>query len=143
MLEKVLRNLRNYFVVEGGVHEDHFVISSGTITLDFLQTGQYFWIHGSVFNDGIYQYPATGLHDEEFTGEIWAMAVPPAVIALAGKIATWETKYGDSANSPYSSESFGGYSYSKASGGSNSNSANKPFTWESAFKTELDEWRKI
>ena len=64
MLEKILRNLRNFFVVKDGVHEGTYAIESGTFSVDFLQHGQYFKIHGSVFNDGVYQYPVDNLRDE-------------------------------------------------------------------------------
>ena len=133
--------MRNFFVVKDGVHEGTYVIESGTFSVDFLQHGQYFKIHGSVFNDGVYQYPADNLRDETFTGEIWAMAVPSAVIALAERIQDWQNKYGDAVETPYNSESFGGYSYTKSM--SNVDSASKSVGWESVFKTELNEWRKI
>ena len=98
-----------------------------------LQNGQYFRVVGSVFNDGVYQYPATGLVDESFDGAIWTMAVPPAVIALSEEIDAWRAKYEDidSPNmSPYNSESFGGYSYSKSGGGSSTDGSG---TWQKAL----------
>jgi len=107
-----------------------------------LQDGQYFRIVGSVFNDGVYQYPATGLTDETFDGAIWAMAIPSEVIALASDIEAWKEKYqsiDSPAMSPYNSESFGGYSYSKSSGGSDDLSG----TWQGAFADRLNHWRKI
>ena len=45
------------------------------------------------------------------------------------------------AMSPYMSESFGGYSYSK--GASNTASGGSVVTWQDAFKTRLAPWRKI
>lgn len=87
------------------------------------------------------------LNDEVFTGAVWAMAVPPSVIALAEDIQAWQAKNGtvDSvAMSPFTSESFGGYSYSK-SGGSTTNggSASGANTWQGAFANRLNMWRKI
>ena len=114
MLEQVLMNIRNWFTVEGGIHSGTFSIKDGGITLPFLADGQYFRIIGSVFNDGLHQYPATDLVDEEFSGVIWALAIPPAVVDLADEIQKWQEKNGEVASSPFSSESFGGYSYSKA-----------------------------
>lgn len=139
-LTELCRELNNYFVndIKFGV----FAIENGTITLDSLQSNQYFRIVGSTFNDGVYQYPATELIDETFDGAIWAMAVPSAVIALCEGISDWETKYAGVVNSPYSSESFGGYSYTKASG----NSGNNPQSgvgWQSQFAGQLSKWRKI
>ena len=139
MLEQVLREIRNWFVVDGGIHSDTFTIEDGGITLPFLANGQYFRIIGSVFNDGLHQYPATGLVDEEFSGAIWALAIPPAVIELADEISKWQTKNGEASTSPYQSESFGGYSYSKATDAETGGAV----TWQSAFKRQLGVWRKI
>lgn len=140
MLEQVLDFIHNYFVRERMVRE--FVISNGSIDLN-LQTGQYFKIVGSVFNDGVHRYPANTLTDETFTGEIWAMAVPPSVVALAGEITEWVAKYGEAANSPFSSESFGGYSYSKGSGTNKDGSSGNPSDWRKVFGSRLNHWRKI
>ena len=65
MLTAICAELRNWFVVPNGVHIQAYTISGGSIApLDFLQEGQYFRIIGSVFNDGVYQYPAADLTDE-------------------------------------------------------------------------------
>lgn len=140
MLEQILMEIKNFFIRE--VYVGNFSIESGSISVDFLQNGQYFKIHGSVFNDGVYQYPVDSLTDEEFTGEVWAMAVPPAVIALSEEISDWNTKNADALNSPYLSESFGGYSYSKASS-TGSGGSSVPATWKEAFATRLNAWRKV
>ena len=139
MLEQVLMNIRNWFTVEGGIHSGTFSIKDGGITLPFLVDGQYFRICGSVFNDGLHQYPATDLIDEEFSGVIWALAIPPAVVDLADEIQKWQEKNGEVASSPFSSESFGGYSYSKATDAETGGAV----TWQSAFKRQLSAWRKI
>lgn len=141
MLGQILDHLHNYFVVKGGVHTGTFTVADGSIDLDFLQPGQYFKIVGSVFNDGTHQYPATDLTAETFSGEIWAMAVPPAVIALAAEIGEWVGKYGDTMNSPFSSESFGGYSYSKAQGYAGAGGGMLS-SWQSVFANRLNMWRK-
>ena len=139
MLEQVLMNIRNWFTVEGGIHSGTFSIKDGGITLPFLVDGQYFRIIGSVFNDGLHQYPATDLVDEEFSGVIWALAIPPAVVDLADEIQKWQEKNGAVASSPFNSESFGGYSYSKATDAETGGAV----TWQSAFKRQLSAWRKI
>lgn len=105
-----------------------------------LADGQYFRIIKSVFNDGVHQYPVADLSDEQFDGAVWFMAIPPAVLSLNSKIDEWQTKYGDTSFSPYISESFGGYSYSKGSNSAGSGNAN---TWQNAFKSELNKWRKL
>lgn len=142
MLEQILDFIHNYFVKE--VYRGKFKISSNTLNVDFLQEGQYYKIVGSVFNDGVHTYSSDSLIDEEFTGEVWAMSVPPAVIALADEIEDWLKKYGDVMNSPFQSESFGGYSYSKGSAGSsnNSDSANAA-DWRKMFGSRLNAYRKI
>ena len=139
MLEQVLMNIRNWFTVDGGIHSGTFTIKDGGITLPFLADGQYFRICGSVFNDGLHQYPATDLADEEFSGTIWELAIPPAVVDLADEIGAWQEKNGEASASPYQSESFGGYSYSKATDAETGGAV----TWKSAFKQQLSAWRKI
>lgn len=139
MLEQVLMNIRRWFPVEGGIHSGTFTIKDGGITLPFLLTNQYFRIVGSVFNDGLHQYPAVDLTDETFTGSVWALAVPKAVIDLADEIQKWQEKNGEASISPYQSESFGGYSYSKATDAETGGAV----TWQSAFKKQLSAWRKI
>lgn len=138
MLEQVLRHLNNWFLVD--IHEGTFTVENGSIALPFLQNGQYFRVCGSVFNDGLHQYPATDLTDETFTGTVWALAVPKAVVSLAEDIAAWQEKNGEAVASPYQSESFGGYSYTKRSAGSDSGTLNG---WQDAFRGRLNDWRKL
>ena len=136
MLDEILAEIRNYFAVK--VHSGDFEVIGGKLSpLDFLQNGQYFRIGGSVMNDGVYRYPYSGLTDETFSGEIWALAVPPTLIALAADIEEYEKKAKETV-SPYSSESFGGYSYTKAT-----DSNGSPLSWEKVFAKRLNKWRKI
>ena len=137
MLETVLQHLNNWFLVPDGVHAGEFTVQDGQLTLSFLQTGQYFRVVGSVFNDGLHQYPAADLTDEEFTGAVWALAVPKAVIELAGEIDAWQTKNGEPG--PYTSENyFGQYSYTKAT-----NASGMAVGWQDVFKSRLNDWRRI
>lgn len=139
MLEDILRHLNNWFLVD--VYEGTFTVENGSVALPFLQNNQYFRIIGSVFNDGLHQYPATDLTDETFTGTVWTLAVPKAVVTLSNEIDEWQTKFGDAVASPYTSESFGGYSYTKASGGKADTSAGTG--WQDAFRNRLNAWRKL
>ena len=150
MLTEVCQELRNWF--EKDKHIGAFTIEGGQLTdSSFLQDGQYFRIIGSVFNDGVHKYEPTNakrevLHDEVFDGAIWAMAVPPTVIALSERISAWQAQYGgvsSAAMSPFQSESFGGYSYSKGSGSSSGSGGSAVPTWKSVFADELNRWRKI
>ena len=144
---RVCSYLRNWFDRNQPHYSGTVTITNGALSETYgLKAGQYFRIVGSSLNDGIYQYPVTALHDEEFNGSIIGMAIPPAVIAIMDKIEAWETKYADVNGvnmSPFNSESFGGYSYSKSSGGAGDSTKDKSGTWQGAFGAELQPWRKI
>lgn len=146
MLEAICIEIRNFFIKDNSaIHLGDYSISSGIITgisspLDFLKNGQYFRIVGSDLNDGVYQYTGQAistLKDEEFGGAIWAMSVPVDFIALVEEIKAWNDTYSTEANSPYQSESFDGYSYSKASG------ANGDTSWKGQFKSRLNAYRRL
>ena len=142
MLDQICGHIHNYFTADEDIHAGTFTIAGGEIDLsEFLLDGQYFRIVGSVFNDGVYKYPPSLKDDETFTGEIWAMKVPRALIDLDGEIEDWVDKYGAITSSPYQSESvIGVYSRSKAAGGTAG--ASGP-TWQSTFAARLNEWRKL
>jgi hypothetical protein len=120
MIEKTLdglcAELRNYFVKK--IYSGTFAVSGGSITPGGIAANQYICIVGSVFNDGVHKYPLTGLVDETFTGEIWAMAVPPSAIALAEDIEKFNKDVEERGllDKGYASESFGGYSYTLKDG---------------------------
>lgn len=133
--------VNNYFEQSRILGE--FEIVDGSIDLNKynVQEGQCIRVVGSVFNDGIYQYPIppeNGLVDEKFDGAIWVMAVPSSVITQIEDINQWEAANQSTLNSPYQSESFGGYSYTlkteNAEGGLN---------WQTHFRRKLDRWRKV
>lgn len=136
-MNDLCENLNNYF--EGNVHIGTFTVENGSISLPFLLNGQYFRIIGSVLNDGVYKYPCSGLTDESFRGEVWAMSIPPSLVALLADINKWQAEYGEKSQSPYSSESFAGYSYSKATDSQTGGAV----TWQSVFRDRLSRWRKI
>ena len=145
MLEEVLTELHNWFPVRdsaGGIYRGVYSIKNGGIALPFLKKGQYFRMVGSMFNDGLHKYgpEMEALQDETFTGTVWALAVPPAVVALAEDIAAWQAKYKDMVESPYTSESFGGYAYSKQSGAGDSGGSGD---WQGAFRMRLNPYRKL
>ena len=122
----------------------------GAVKLNAIMNDQYYRIVGSVFNDGVHRKAAESdvLKDEVFKGAIWAMALPEAVIALAAEIKEWRAKYesaDSAAMSPFNSESFGGYSYSKSAGGGtgDSSGAGSPGSWQSVFGARLNQWKKV
>ena len=152
MLDELCRELRNWFDEKSDGTKSRyfgkFTIQDGEIDLSDINilSGQYYRIIGSVFNDGVYQHPAYGMVDEEFNGAVWVMSVPQEVITLANEIEAWKDKYqspNSPAMSPYNSESFGGYSYTKSSGGSMDGAAALSGTWQGAFYNRLSKWRKI
>lgn len=99
---------------------------------------------GSVFNDGVYQMTdSLELADEIFDGSIWLMAIPKAFLDLVKEIEDWQKKNGSvdsAAMSPFNSESFGGYSYSKGSGKSGEGTGT---SWQGAYASRLNIWRKL
>ena len=156
MLTELCEYLRNWFCEDQDKHIGQVTITDGEITvrddLDYMgkeiepQDGQYFRVVGSVFNDGIHKYgdQEDALTDETFYGALWLLKIPAVIVSLAADIAVWKQKYGGAdskARSPYDSESFAGYSYSKSSGGSGSGS--DLYGWHKAFADSLTPWRKI
>lgn len=137
-MDAICGEIRNYFEI--GSVTGTFKVRDGMISpLDFLQYGQYYRVIGSVFNDGVHRYGDASMTDEEFTGEIRAMAVPSALICLSEEIRAYAES--DAAKpSPYVSESFGGYTYTRASRGSTAASDN---AWQTVFAKKLNRWRKI
>lgn len=146
MLFALLKELNNWFDVSKhfGLIEitDNNVTISGVPLSDYLIEGQYFRIVGSVLNDGVYSYPLdkdVTLKNETFMdGAIWALAIPPLIIKIATDIQAWTAKYSGAVKSPYASESFGGYSRSLKTGSNDGGTS-----WETAFASELNKWRKI
>lgn len=148
MLSEVCAYLRNWFDKNQPKTFGEIVIENGSLSTDCkLKQNQYFRIIGSTFNDGVYKNDSNlTLTDEVFKGAVWAMSIPPDFISLVTEISAYQAKYGDinsTAMSPFNSESFGGYSYSKSSGGSSDTSKDKSGTWQGAFGARLAKWRKI
>lgn len=142
MLSELCGYLNNWFEKERVIGT--YTIKNGELVVGNLKIldGQYFRIVGSVLNDGVYQHPTSGLKDEIFDGAIWLLAIPPEVIDLSDTIEAWRTQHetADSAAlSPFLSESFGGYSYTKAAGGQGGSGA----TWSDVFKGNLARWVRI
>lgn len=143
-LTELCQEIRNWFDRERNIGT--FTISGGNINASFLLPGQYYRIIGSIFNDGIHQYPSSELTDEVFDGAVWALAIPAPVIKLATEINVWREKNeaeGSANMSPFQSESFGGYSYSKGGSGGSDGTSGSPMSWKDAFRSRLNAWRKL
>lgn len=136
MVGQILDFIHNYFY-EFPI-EDKFVIQDGTFTLADVKDGQYIKIMGSSLNDGIYQYPVSDLVDEEFDGVVWALAVPRDLLNIADEVSEWLAANNVAAG-PFTSESFGGYSYTKGV----SAKTGAPLSWQDVFASRLNKWRKI
>ena len=149
MLTELCEYLRNWFDYDCYKLFGEITIEGGTISaLDSLAvTGQYYRIIGSVHNDGVHQYGEDVLINETFDGAVWLMKIPTAVINLANEIADWRASYDGAtsqANGPFQSESFAGYSYSKAGGTTSADGTGfTTNTWQGAFAAKLSPWRKL
>lgn len=138
MLAAVLAHLHNWFDDPRTRMRGRFAVVGGKLSVPDgkLLDGQFIRIVGSALNDGVYRWPTSGLADEEFTGEVWPLSVPKAVIELADEIGRWAEKHGDAARSPFASESDLGYSYAKQTRSDGLDG------WQAAFKSDLDPYRK-
>lgn len=149
MLSEICAEIKNYFTFAPDMHIGDFSIVDGAIVPSFDIPTDYIRIVGSHKNDGVHKRDTNGfsLVDEgEFHGAVWVMSPPADFIALAAEIEAWQAKNGgldSQAMSPFNSESFGGYSYSKSGSGSASGSASGAASWVAAFNGRLNIYRRI
>lgn len=142
MLEEILRELYGansykWPISAAGIKTGTYTIKGGSLELPFLLDGQYFRIVGSAMNDGVYKYTyGLFLSDEEFNGAVWPLSLPKGLLALCEEITAWAEKNG--ATGVFQSESFGGYSYTRAT-----NAKGGAVTWRDAFQSRLSAWRKV
>lgn len=137
MLSEVCNHIHNFFANASDIYTGHFTITDGKITPPIeMQNDQYFRIVGSVFNDGVYKKGDVLKDEDEFDGGVWLMRPPKDFLDLVGEMETYEEKYGTL--SPYDSESFGGYTYSRGR-----NKAGQPLTVWDVFEGRLNQYRKI
>ena len=145
MLYEICEHLNNFFDTRDGEYINRsagtFVISDGVISplSSSLIGGQYIRIVGSLLNDGVWLLPAdltiADLQDETFTGAVFGLAIPRDLVTLDSEITAYVTA---NPASGYVSESFGGWSGTKATG---SNGA--PLSWKSVYAARLNRWRKL
>lgn len=136
-LNKFCSTVNNWdFIKRANVKKGTYTIEGGSIinAPEEAVEGQYYRIVGSLFNDGVHQFGIADLKDENFTGSVWLMAVPNEVLELVEEINEWEQKNASQLNNPFTSESYGGYSYTKDESQS---------SWTKAFSSQLSRWRKI
>ena len=147
MLEEVLRYVNNRFDRdrygrEVGHADGRFSVVGGAVEIGGLAEGQYFWVEGSALNDGLHRYGDADMEDEDFEGRVVFLRVPRAVSDLAGEIADWCDANAKVLDSPMQSESFGGYSYTRASGAASGNEAPSA-GWQVHFGARLRPYRKL
>jgi len=65
-----------------------------------------------------------------------SLALAQELAELVEEIEQWCEK---NPSGPYTSESFGGYSYTKAT----NHATGRPVTWQDAFRSALNQWRKL
>jgi len=144
MLTEICQYLHNYFDYERHIGDisivGHEVFCNGEQIE--IEEGQYFALFRNRIPLGVFQ--ADELTDKTFTGAIWLMDVPKAILDANTWAETWKAKNGaaDSmSNSGFQSESFGGYSYSK---GTNKNGKAGASIFDNAqFAAMLAPYRKL
>lgn len=146
MLTEICAEIKNYFTYENDKHIGDFSIIDGLIVPSFDIPTDYIRIVGSHLNDGVHKVSDADLVDEDkFHGAIWVMSPPKAFLELVKEIEAWQDKYGGVSSqsmSPFNSESFGGYSYSKSTG-TGASGTNTSGTWLSAYASRLNIYRRI
>ena len=144
MLTEICAYLHNYFDYER--HYGDISIIGGLLFCDgkeiALEEGQYFALFRNRIPLGVFQ--ADELTDKTFTGAIWLMDVPKAILDANTWADTWKAKNmaaGSDANSAFQSESFGGYSYNK--GTNQSGKAGASIFDNAQFAAMLAPYRKL
>lgn len=145
MLTEICAEIRNYFCKDEDKILGDFAVSDGVLTPSVgLAENQYYRIVGSVFNDGVHAQSDALTDEGTFSGAVWKMRVPAGFLSLVEDIMAWQDKNGavdSAAMSPYNSESFGGYSYTKSASAAKDNVTE--VSWRSAFASRLNIYRKI
>ena len=145
ILEDVLGSIHNWFVRDTYRVSDCQIRDGSLPASISFPDGVWYRIQGSYLNDGIHLRGSEdeGLVDETFSGTVTVHKPPKALLRIVGEISDWQTEQGKTANGPYQSESFGGYSYT-LKGNSTASGTNSPSTgWRAVFAGRLSQWRKL
>jgi len=132
----IMREINNFFEGDAFPDEASYTIeASGKISPSV--GGNYVAINGSNCHDGVFPI-ANGLIDfgesvqrETFKGKVWELHVPIAFKTLCEEIIAFDSKTPVSA---YTSESFGGYSYTRNAAAD---------TWQKAYAKRLNPYRRM
>ena len=147
LLLTVMREVNNYFLDIESVEYGSYTIEDNRVALkgDFV-VGQYIAIVDSALFDYIYKIidispdgyllesnePLNG----KFEGVIYGLKIPVGFMNLVTEIQANIDKT-PQAQSGYSSEHFGDYSYTLAT-----DEHGMPASWQSIFRSQLNRWRK-
>lgn len=132
-LFELLQYLRNFFPGQQW-HFSGAEIRDGRLPLDGLTIEDYYLVEDNPRNNGIHQYGNMDLKPGIFSGTVTEVCAPQEVLTLLEDINSWITDNEKVLQSPYQSESFGGYSYTKSA---------QQTTWKTVFAERLRPWRKL
>lgn len=145
VLEDILGHIHNWF--DGNIAPivvTDCEIANGELPESVsILSGAWYRIQGSVLNDGLHLSPSTDLSDETFDGTITILTIPRPLLRLAEEISDWQALYGEATNSPYASESFGGYTYTMRGASSSQGGSGGLTGWREVFADRLNQWRKM
>lgn len=147
MLTEICAEIKNYFTKKSDRHLGEFAIVNGQITPSFDIPTDYIRIIGSYHNDGVHKISDHDLIDEDaFHGAIWIMRLPKDFLDLVEEIEDWQKENGSPtsvAMGPFQSESFGGYSYSKAQSYASQGNSGSSASWKTAYASRLNIYRRL
>lgn len=135
----VMRQINNYFEV--GRMDGVFAISGNTLSP--APPTSWCCIKDSLTHDGVWEIADGNLQrvpdtstDEQFTGRVWLLRPPADFLSLCEEISAYDDKNPVGA---YTSESFGGYSYTRKG----STGANGSTSWLAVFEERLYPYRHM
>ena len=145
-LEQVLYHIHNWFSYDE--LNVRCAISDGQLPVSVsIPEGAWYRIEGSLLNDGLHRHPAEDLRDETFDGTITICAIPNALLDVVEEIEDWQQAYNagrkKALESPYTSESFDGYSYNMRDYTGANTASGGLSGWQAEFASRLRTWRKM
>ena len=147
MLTEICAEIKNYFCYQNDKHVGKFKIEDGKIVPEIEFLTDYFAVFGSRKNNGVHKVTDNDLVDEgEFVGAVWIMSPPADFLALVKDIEDWQKINGavdSAALSPFNSESFGGYSYTKSAGSTSKGGSSAASSWQDAYASRLNLYRRV
>lgn len=137
MIGEICQYIKNYFTYEHDRIIGDFSIVNGEIVPPLDIPTDYYAIFGSRKNNGVHKVDewTDDLVDEgTFHGAIWFMSPPREFLEKVDEIQAWVDDNKAALKSPFTSESFGGYSYTK---GKSRTGSDYGITWRDQFGYEL------